>query len=485
MFLTDIVLVTFWQRSMVKYQIDSCMKVLDIAGRTIVSNPLEKNHIIFEIVDWKYVQIVFSMNNTIQIFPEKEISKLLQNAVRVAAASASPVIRFEGKMWGIFSPVSRYVVLAKPVLMSSSYPSATGILLDLEPFYRDIFQKQKLILMYMLFNVMVLTVVGLFRMIKFIVKPLENLVQMTQNYRVEESSDFAVKNDGHEFRKLAFSLNSMVKRIENDREKLRKTVQSLSDANNKLKSTRKEIIMAEKMAAVGILSAGMAHEIGNPLGVIHGYLELLNDDNLVSEERKVFITNAIAEVGRVDHLIRRLLDFAGQAEEEEAIIDLEKLLDQVESMFLVHNKAKNIRYSRIMKCDGSLFVRGEKSLIQVLLNCFLNAVDAVELKGDNFEKTILLFCEKKFEDGAEVIKILIEDNGVGIEDGKLSLVFNPFFTTKKHGKGTGLGLSVSYSLIDALGGKIWIESRIGIGTTVHLVLPLYKNKENGSSGNEK
>ncbi len=473
MVLTDIVIVTFWQKAMVRGQIDAAVKILTVAGGKNFSDLSEKRQVISNIVNENYVQVAFFRNNTFQKFPAEEKSKVLNNALQLAAITTSPVLRFEGNMWGVFNPVSRYVILAQPLAAAGFVSAAAGLVIDLKPVYQEIYRKQKLILMYILLNVMVLSVVGLFRMIKFIVKPLEHLVQMTRSYRFNEGeADFVVENEGHEFRKLAFSLNSMVRRIENDRDKLKQTVRSLSDANDQLRRTRKEIILAEKMAAVGVLSAGMAHEIGNPLGVIQGYLELLNDEKLTVQERKLFINNAIAEVARVDTLIHRLLDFAGHGEEDDGILDIKILLDQLDSMVRVHKKLKNINYSREIKLENPLFIRGGKSLLQVLLNCFLNAVDAVEAKGGNLEKTINLFCEEGIEDGRVVVIIRLADNGTGIEEEKLSSVFNPFYTTKKPGKGTGLGLSVSYSLIDALGGKIWLESSVGTGTVVHLVLPV-------------
>jgi signal transduction histidine kinase len=128
---------------------------------------------------------------------------------------------------------------------------------------------------------------------------------------------------------------------------------------------------------------------------------------------------------------------------------------------------KDIPADIFIECDG-------ESLRQVFLNCLLNAFDALESKTGNFDRQVIVKAERGIEgeDHQNHVHIIIEDNGIGIEDKNLEAIFDPFFTTKDQGKGTGLGLFVSHSIIDAHGGKIWIESTFSKGSTVNIKLPL-------------
>jgi len=473
MFLTDAVVVALWQKSMVRFEVQAGLFLLE----NIVDKPQGSAEKIREkisaITGGNCLQSAFFYNNTFTLYQTENVGKSLRKTVRFATTSTTPVIRYYGKTWGVFSPAHRYVVVARKIRTDSSYPASIGLLYDLKPIYKSIWQKQKVVLVYMLINVMVLSVLGLFRMIESIVKPLENLVNLADEYHGGNLDLYSPQTNGQEFRKLAFSLNSMVKRIDDDREKLKETVRSLQNTNELLNKSQKKVIASEKMATVGIFSAGMAHEIGNPLGVVQGYLELLNDDTLARKERDVFISRAVSEIDRVNQLIRQLLDFAGSADSDKEIADIEKLLSQFDSMLAAHKKMQGIDYSRTMDIDGPLFIQGRGAALQVLLNCLLNAIDAVSEKKDSVEKKIILSCHQQINDGVAGIKICIEDNGIGIESDKVSTVFDPFYTTKEVGKGTGLGLSVSYSLVKSMSGEIWITSVLAVGTIVHLFLPVY------------
>jgi signal transduction histidine kinase len=145
-------------------------------------------------------------------------------------------------------------------------------------------------------------------------------------------------------------------------------------------------------------------------------------------------------------------------------------------------KKYNPPISLIKEISANIFIECDSdNLRQVILNCLLNALDALESKTDDFARQIIVKAEKVVEDESHQpnVHICIEDNGTGIDEKDLDVIFDPFFTTKDQGKGTGLGLFVSHSIIDAHGGKIWIESSFGKGSTVNIKLPVSPAADQG------
>ena len=197
----------------------------------------------------------------------------LEEAVRLAASSRRQVVRSVGTTEeGIFSGEKRLVV-ALPVSLQDRQDMALGLALDMQTVSQVFQQHRKIVIIYMLVNIILLTVVGLFRMIKLVVRPIERLVKTSEAYDNADGLAFLGQEAGSEIGQLSLALNRMPARIEEDREKLRLSVKSLEQANRQLIDTQKEMVRAEKLAAVGRLSAGLAHEIGNPIGIVQGYLE--------------------------------------------------------------------------------------------------------------------------------------------------------------------------------------------------------------------
>ncbi len=471
MLLTDCVVITLWQRDTVRSHVKSATSILQMVADSHPVGVVQIKQKLMLLHTENLIARAIYYNNEVTLLPPVDGHMVLRKTVRFATASTLPIVRFYGRVWGVFSPAPGYVVVAYSLRTSSS-PVAIALLVDLKPVYGKIISDHKLALVYMLFNALILGVIGLFRMIEIILKPLERLVQLADGYSEAGVAGFSVAEEGQQLKKLAFSLNTMVRRIEDDKGRLKETIESLEKSNKELKESKKSVVTAEKMAAVGVFSAGMAHEIGNPLGVVQGYLELLADDSLEAKERRLFVKTAVAEIDRVNSLIRQLLDFASPVENHDEEIEIEKLLCRFDAMIIGHKGVQYVDYTRIMDFEEPVYIKGGESLLQVLLNCFLNGLDAVQENKEADEKIIRLRCCLVESDKQKNIEICIEDNGIGIEEEKLTVVFDPFYTTKEPGKGTGLGLSVSYSLVEAMAGKIWVTSEVGSGTVVHILLPI-------------
>ncbi len=348
------------------------------------------------------------------------------------------------------------------------------LVLELDSIYELIKEDQKIILVYLFVNLLLLSVVGLFRMIKLIVRPIDRIVEMTDSYQATDSLFFSTHGDSNEFGRLNMALNNMLTRIEKDKSLLRETIDSLEHANEALRKAHQEMVRTEKLASVGRLSAGLAHEIGNPIGIIQGYIDLLRQDSLSLEERQQFSRRAVSELERINGLIRQLLDYAGTSSGVFERIEInEDFVDTIIDLVKLRNKRDNVVMQT--KLEPGLAVQGNREgLQQVLLNCAMNALDAVQERGQDFCGEIILRAEKTDHAdtaGQPGVEISIIDNGIGIEAEAVDSLFDPFYTTKEPGRGTGLGLFVSHSIVEAHGGKLTVENNEDEGVTVRITLP--------------
>lgn len=258
-----------------------------------------------------------------------------------------------------------------------------------------------------------------------------------------------VKKYQDEFTDLAVTINWMLKEIQ--------------DRENQLLESR-------KMAAVGTLTAGIAHEINNPLNNISLTTEALIDEfsQWPDEEKMDMLKDIFSQVERASATVANLLDFTHRDESAFKILSVREVLESttvlIKNELLVNNISLKMRFD-----DNHSRIRGhQQNLQQVFLNLFLNGIEAMQNGGE-------LSVSTSLED--KTVRIDIRDTGVGIPDENLKMIFDPFFTTKEVGKGTGLGLSVSYGIIEKHHGTITAESEEGKGTDITVLLPLAEDDQ--------
>ncbi len=221
----------------------------------------------------------------------------------------------------------------------------------------------------------------------------------------------------------------------------------------------KQLLQADKLATVGQLAAGVAHEINNPLGNISLYTQMLlkkTEDKAIKD--KLTIIND--EADRAAQIVKGLLDFARQSELRKSQIDINKEIGKV--LGILKPQLKDIRVETDLE-PVPLILADSGQMQQVLMNLFTNSIQSITENGEIMVKT------KATQNHVE---ISISDNGCGIPAEKLNRVFDPFFTTKEQGKGTGLGLSISYGIIKRHSGSIEVKSRAGKGATFTIKLPV-------------
>jgi len=265
----------------------------------------------------------------------------------------------------------------------------------------------------------------------------------------------------------------MLENIDADKKKLKSTVQSLEKANAELKKAHKEMLRAEKMASVGRLSSGIAHEIGNPIGIVLGYLDLLSQENLTDEERLDYIERAQSEIERVNDIIRELLDFARPAKDEKKEVAVHLILEEIVGMLRQQPMMKKIALSSNLTAGRDVVQADPQRLRQVFLNLLINAADAIKLEPTAKDGYIRIDSRNTADkDGnGQRLRIEVEDNGPGIPSDQLNYIFDPFYTTKEPGKGTGLGLSVCFMIMEETGGTLRAEAASEKGTRFVLSFP--------------
>ncbi|MFC1832382.1 sensor histidine kinase [Thermodesulfobacteriota bacterium] len=367
---------------------------------------------------------------------------------------------------------NRYLLLADPVKPQTGENEIFVLVWDLSPIYTAIKEDQRIVLVYLLFNVLILTVIGFFRLVNLVIKPMDRLITVADQYQLSNSFFYSVGKEYSEFDQLNTSLGNMLKRIESDHTVLQENVKSLEQINRELIKYQDEVVRAEKLASVGRLSAGLAHEIGNPITIIQGYIELLQKDDLSEEQKRNYGDKALEELHRVNKLIGNLLDYARETKKEAEPIQIDdSLLENVQDIVGYEKEWANVELRSAF--EPALIVHGNReSLRQVLLNCVLNGIDAIHAHGEKLEQGVIEVNAFKDEsEGNLSVLITIKDNGVGISEDQRQSVFDPFYSTKHAGKGTGLGLYVSHLIIENMGGRIGIESNEQGGATLTIELP--------------
>ncbi|MDD9305095.1 MAG: PAS domain S-box protein [Desulfobacter sp.] len=239
-----------------------------------------------------------------------------------------------------------------------------------------------------------------------------------------------------------------------------------------LKLTQQQLAQSEKMASLGQLAAGVAHEINNPLTGVLFYASLLLERDDLDENAIADLGYIVEDAKRCRNIVKSLLVYSRSADSEKNIVQINDIV--LKSLKLLRDQKRflNIRIKKYLAENMMLINADINKLNQVIINLVMNAADAIEDQG-----TISIYTYR--DKTLKKVFLEIKDTGIGIPHQNLSRIFDPFFTTKEVGKSTGLGLSIVYGIIEEHGGKISVKKTGAKGTTFIMEFPLYVPRENG------
>lgn len=284
-----------------------------------------------------------------------------------------------------------------------------------------------------------------------IVRPVEGLTRAAE--RLATGARARVPESGaRELAGLARAFNTMADDLARDRATLEARLLELERTTDELRRAQDQVVRSEKLASVGRLAAGLAHEIGNPLAAVLGLVELLREGGLDADESKELLARTHTETERIHAIVRQLLDFSRQGSTDDdasAKADLREVVADAVKLVTPQKRARAVKIE-VKTGTAPVPVRGAHDrLVQVVVNLLLNAADAMNGEG-------VAHVDVATTDGGATLTV--RDTGPGIAPAVLATLFEPFVTTKPAGEGTGLGLAVSHTIVTRAGGTITADN---------------------------
>jgi two-component system NtrC family sensor kinase len=372
--------------------------------------------------------------------------------------------------------------LINPIYNESScyscHPKTTNVLgvldtmISLEGFEKEKAQIYNRMILSGIISVIILSFLLSLLLTRFVNRPIDKLLAATKKAAHGDLDQAVAIQSRDELGELSNSFNNMITELKRSRDAIEGWTQTLEqrvqERTRELQQVQDQLIRAGKMAALGELAAGVAHEINNPLTGVLTFSSLMLKKVDENNPWKKDLENIVQQTTRCRNIVRGLLDFARQRKPDKKEWDIHTLLEN--TLILVEKQApfQNIKIKKSFNTRiPMLFVDGDQ-IQQVFMNILLNAADAMTLNGGT------LTIQTELKNG--IAQISFTDTGQGISKEHLSKLFAPFFTTKETGKGTGLGLAISYGIIQSHNGEIEVESEVGKGSTFRIQLPVESAK---------
>jgi hypothetical protein len=423
---------------------------------------------------------------------------------------------------GMLIDLYRDLIVFSPLSVGGKVVGGLRVNLSLADVMANIVESQRLVVLFIIIDSLVLILFGSLLLSRVIVNPIKNLVSITGRIRDGDFDQKIHVTAKNEIGQLMESFNQMAENLGENKRRLEDHIRSLEITNKRLKRAQEDLLISEKMASIGRLAAGVAHEVGNPLGAILGYTKILQEGMESREEELSYLRRIEREIDRINHIVRELLDFSKPDKFEIQELDVNATIENTISLVSHQKSFKQIEAKLDLEPHLPPVKADESQLQQVLINLFLNAADAMPNGGtlavttgetvvgrdtegeleamfprrrkSDPEKADYSHLRKfkplpliydKYSEGDRLVRINVSDTGCGIKRGDLPKIFDPFFTTKPPGKGTGLGLSISLRIIEFFNGEIKVESQVGRGSTFTILLPSLEVRGIANPNNEE
>jgi PAS domain S-box-containing protein len=237
-------------------------------------------------------------------------------------------------------------------------------------------------------------------------------------------------------------------------------------ANQEKTMLQEQLMQAEKMVALGRLTANVAHEIRNPLTAVGGFARRLHKSAYLESREKEYVAIIVAEVARLEKILNNVLLISKGLELAKEPHDIHTLLDEVLRLYEFLCKERTIIVSREYGIEHPDILIDREHVREAIMNVLANAIDSMSRGGK-----LLVSTREEIVEGQSFVDVAIQDSGEGIPEEQLKMIFEPFFTTKGPQKGTGLGLVLAKKVVEEHGGFIRVKSKVGEGTTLNLLFP--------------
>jgi len=352
-------------------------------------------------------------------------------------------------------------------------------------------------------DVAVFVGLGRYLIDRLVVRPLRTTVATAEAIAAGEYSRRAPEGETNEIAALNQALNRMTEQLLDHQQTLSDNVRSLDDTNRLLVATQRDLVQAEKMASIGRLAAGVAHEVGNPLGALLGYVSVLRRRGVDPE----LLDGVERETRRIDAIVRGLLDYSRPTPAHREPVDVNACIHRVLDLLRAQGKLGGVEIDLRLD-EGLPPVRADAHRVdQVFVNLVDNARAALGAGGGRL--TLRSSLERyqpdrpipvrrlsdppgvsyahlrrprygthraaEIEPGAEIVRVVVADTGPGIAPEHIEAVFDPFFTTRPPGEGTGLGLAIVAGTMADFGGRIDVSSAAGGGAVFTLSFPTHRD----------
>ena len=367
---------------------------------------------------------------------------------------------------GVILAAGASLARTAPVLRNGQGVGRAGLVLSLAGEQLRLQRSRQLFMAYFALDFILLLGFGSAILSRIVVRPVNRLLTATERITGGNYGHQVTVAGPLELARLAESFNVMSSVLLQKQDEVSTHVTTLEQVNRNLEQAREEAVRSEKMASVGLLAAGTAHEIGTPLASVMGYAELLAAETADNQVQAEYIQRIQQGCARIDRIVRGLLDYARPKSPTFELVALGPLVVSTVELLQQQGLFKQCRVE--VRCAGQVppVNLDPHQLQQVLINLLINSNDAMPDKGQ-------LLVEVCADDAGQTllpVLIRVQDTGSGIAEKDLGRIFDPFFTTKDPGRGTGLGLAISTRIIEGFGGRITVASSQGKGScfTVHL-----------------
>jgi signal transduction histidine kinase len=330
----------------------------------------------------------------------------------------------------------------------------------------------RLVALYMVTFALALSVFSYFALTRLIVRPVEYLVAAADRVASGARTLRVPRTGARELIELGTSVQSMTEKLIAEEAKLLLKIDELTETTHRLTQTQAQLVRSERMASVGRLAAGVAHEIGNPITALMGMEDLLLDGELPESDQKDFLRRMRKETDRIHTVLRDLLDFArpeGNAETDgtpAGAADVKSVVEDVVALVKPQKAFRAIRVETEIQGAPRVLLPAQR-LTQVLLNMVMNAGSAIASAAHTQGRVTVRASTQ-----GDRVRIDVEDDGPGVATEVRARLFEPFVTTKEVGEGTGLGLAVCRGLVESAGGEVSLDSSYVGGARFTVVLPL-------------